>query len=47
MSYYWVYQNKTFQYEREGEYLWAPKRTKKDNQTQHHWTRMKEVKKGI
>ena len=46
MNYYWVYQNKTFEYEREGEYLWAPKKTKNGKQTQHHWTRMKEVKKG-
>jgi len=45
MAYWWVSQNKTYQHERDGQYLWAPKRDKGGN-PQHHWTSMTEVEPG-
>ncbi|MHA6484483.1 HNH endonuclease [Paenibacillus sp. strain BS8-2] len=45
MSYFFVFQNKTFKEEKAGGFLWAPKKNKK-GQSEHHWTRMTEVQKG-
>ena len=45
MAYWWVSQNKTYQHEREGQYLWAPK-LDKGGKPQHHWTSITEVKPG-
>ena len=39
MAYWWVSQNKTHSHEREGGYLWAPKRNS-DGVEFHHWTNM-------
>ena len=44
-QYFYVFQNKSFDEECAGEYLWAPKYAK-DGTQNHHWTRMQEVKKG-
>jgi putative restriction endonuclease len=45
MNYYLVFQNKSYKEERSGGYLWSPQ--KNDNgQTFHHWTDMRNVKKG-
>jgi len=44
-KYFYVFQNQSFNEECEGEYLWAPKLSK-DGKQQHHWTRLKEIKKG-
>jgi len=44
-SYYFVFQNKTFEQERTGGYLWAPK-SLPDGRNISHWRLMKEVKKG-
>lgn len=44
-KYFYVFQNQSFKEECTGEYLWAPKKAK-DGSDNHHWTRMKEVRKG-
>ncbi len=45
MNYYFVFQNKSFEYEYKGGYLWAPKRTESGKRISH-WENMKNVKKG-
>jgi putative restriction endonuclease len=45
MNYFLVFQNKSFKEERSGGYLWSPQVNEK-GQTFHHWTDMKNVKKG-
>jgi len=45
MSFWWVSQNKTHYNERNGGYLWAPKRDK-SGKRQYHWDTMTEVRKG-
>jgi hypothetical protein len=45
MAYWWVSQNKTYQHERDGEFLWAPK-LDAGGRSQHHWTSMTEVRSG-
>lgn len=45
MNYFWVFQNKTYQEELTGNYLWAPKKDA-GGKSVHHWTRMSEVKAG-
>lgn len=45
MSYFIVFQNKTFHDEMRGGYLWAPQRNR-DGHTRTHWTNMTKVKKG-
>ncbi len=45
MAYWWVSQNKTFDEESAGHYLWAPLRDKA-GQTPHHWATMLEVRPG-
>ncbi|MGP4063462.1 HNH endonuclease [Oceanobacillus sp. M65] len=45
MNYFLVFQNKSYNEERSGEYLWAPQKNK-TGQKFHHWTDMKKVKKG-
>lgn len=44
-NYFYVFQNQSFDEECAGGYLWAPKFAK-DGTTNHHWSRMKEVRKG-
>src|SRR5262245_56157354 len=46
MAYWWVSQNKTYSEERAGEFLWAPKRTKKGGPPRHYWTAMTLVRPG-
>lgn len=45
MNYYFVFQNKSFEHERKGGYLWAPKTTESGKRVSH-WESMKGVKKG-
>ncbi|MBE5103311.1 HNH endonuclease [Priestia aryabhattai] len=45
MNYFLVFQNKSYEEERNGGYLWAPQKNK-NGQTFHHWTDMKLIKKG-
>lgn len=45
MNYFFVFQNKSFNEERKGGYLWAPQRNK-SGMTFHHWTEMTNVRKG-
>ncbi|MDD9786678.1 HNH endonuclease [Priestia megaterium] len=45
MNYFLVFQNKSYEEERKGGYLWAPQKNK-NGQTFHHWTDMKLIKKG-
>jgi len=45
MRYFFVFQNKNYEEERKGGYLWAPQKNK-NAQTFHHWTDMKLIKKG-
>jgi len=45
MNYFFVFQNKSYEEERNGGYLWAPQKNK-NGQTFHHWTDMKLIKKG-
>lgn len=45
MSYFIVFQNKTYDEEKTGGYLWAPKRTKSGREI-YHWTNMTKVKEG-
>lgn len=45
MNYFFVFQNKSYDKERRGSYLWAPKANAK-GQTKSHWTSMAQVKKG-
>ena len=45
MAYWWVSQNRTFQQERAGGYIWAPKQDRGGN-TPHHWQTMTEVAPG-
>lgn len=45
MNYFFVFQNKTFNEEYLGGYLWAPQYGK-DGRTQAHWLRMKDVRRG-
>ncbi|PFJ96342.1 HNH endonuclease [Priestia megaterium] len=44
MNYFFVFQNKSYNEERKGGYLWAPQKNK-NGQTFHHWTDMKLIKK--
>jgi hypothetical protein len=45
MAYWWVSQNKTFKQEREGGYMWAPKRDTAGKEL-HHWSNMTRVRPG-
>ncbi|MFC4559384.1 hypothetical protein ACFO3D_14395 [Virgibacillus kekensis] len=45
MNYYFVFQNKSYLKEKQGGYLWAPKRSKNGNRVSH-WESMKDVKQG-
>ncbi|WHY63655.1 HNH endonuclease [Cytobacillus firmus] len=45
MNFFLVFQNKSYREEKSGGYLWAPQKNEK-GQTFHHWTDMKNVKKG-
>ena len=45
MAYWWVSQNKTFEEERAGGYLWAPVRDQAGRRP-HHWATMEEVRPG-
>jgi len=45
MNYFLVFQNKSYEEERNGGYLWAPQKNK-NGQTFHHWSDMKLIKKG-
>lgn len=45
MNYYFVFQNKSFQHELKGGYLWAPKTTETGKKVSH-WESMEGVKKG-
>lgn len=45
MNYYFVFQNKSFEHEHKGGYLWAPKSTENGKRVSH-WESMKGVKKG-
>ena len=45
MAYWWVSQNKTYQHERDGQFLWEPQ-LDKAGRPQHHWTSMAEVQPG-
>ena len=44
-NYFFVFQNKTYDAEKRGGYLWAPK-SLKDGRNVSHWNRMTEVRKG-
>ncbi len=46
MNYYFVFQNKSFEHEHKGGYLWAPKSTESGRRVPH-WESMKDVKKVI
>lgn len=45
MAYWWVSQNKTFEEEHAGGYLWAPE-VDKGGSTPHHWSTMQRLAKG-
>lgn len=45
MAFWWVSQNKTYNEERKGGYLWAPKRTRTGRRI-YHWDTLKDVRKG-
>jgi putative restriction endonuclease len=45
MAYWWVSQNQTYEHERAGEFLWAPK-ADSAGQTPHHWATMTRVQPG-
>lgn len=45
MAYWWVSQNQTYKQEREGGYLWAPKRGA-NGVVFHHWSNMTRVRPG-
>lgn len=45
MNYFLVFQNKSYHEERSGGYMWAPQKNS-SGQTFHHWTDMKNIKKG-
>ncbi len=45
MAYWWVSQNKTYNEEKAGGYLWAPKKTKTGKRI-YHWESMKDVREG-
>lgn len=45
MDFFFVFQNKTYKKEYEGNYLWAPKYDKNGN-TKSHWNSMQKVKAG-
>src|SRR5436305_143760 len=45
MAFWWVSQNRTFEEEHAGGYLWAPKKDKGGN-TPHHWRTMGELQTG-
>lgn len=45
MQYWWVSQGQTFRHEREGGYLWAPKKDA-GGRTPFHWANMKKVREG-
>ena len=45
MKYFLVYQNRTYQHESMGEFLWAPQQAENGFKV-HHWTRMKEIEPG-
>ena len=44
-AYWWVSQNKTYQHERDGQFLWAPQ-LNAAGRPQHHWTSMTDVQPG-
>lgn len=45
MNYFFVFQNKSYEKERNGQYLWAPKRTSSGRKVSS-WELMQQVKKG-
>lgn len=45
MRYFWVFQNKNYEEESNGSYLWAPKKNLK-GKTFHYWSRMEDVEPG-
>ena len=45
MAYWWVFQNRTYDDERRGGFLWAPIRDA-GGQTPHHWATVSEVRAG-
>ena len=45
MAFWWVNQGRTYQAERQGGYLWAPKRNKSGREL-HHWSTMTRVRPG-
>jgi len=45
MAYWWVSQGKTYNMEKSGGYLWAPKKTKQGKNI-YHWDTMQDVRKG-
>lgn len=45
-SYFYVMQNRTFNAEASGGYLWAPQKSNNGSAVNHSWTRMQEVKAG-
>lgn len=45
MAYWWVSQNRTYEHERAGEFLWAPNADER-GQTPHHWATMRQVQPG-
>lgn len=46
MAYWWVNQKQTFAHERDGGYLWAPRRAKNGGAPKHHWVSMTMVQPG-
>lgn len=44
-QFFFVFQNKSYKEEKQGEYLWAPKRDRKGHKVAH-WERIADVKKG-
>jgi len=45
MAYWWVSQNRTFEEEKNGGYLWAPIKTKTGG-AMHHWNSMSDLREG-
>jgi hypothetical protein len=45
MAYWWVSQNKTYNEEQKGGYLWAPIKTKSGHDI-YHWDTMRELRKS-
>jgi putative restriction endonuclease len=46
MAYWWVSQNKTYNHERDGQYLWAPNYDKGGKTRPFHWNNMNKVQVG-